>query len=126
MNGIYPPSNWLTGTLLERLQTICNNNPNTIWFSGHSHWKWSLQKFDDKANVYRTYVDGKPSSGWTVHVPSCARPIDSDGQSREARLKESEGAIVKVYEDHIDIHGLDLINLKYLPIATYRLRTSVF
>lgn len=126
MNAVYSPSNWLEGPLLERLQALCNDNPNTIWFSGHSHWKWALQKFDDKANVYRTYDDGKPSSGWSVHIPSCAKPIDSDGQSREARTQESEGAIIKVYEDYIDVHGVDFINSLYLPIATYRLYTSFY
>ena len=125
MNEVYPSTNWLSGALLERLQTMCYNNPNTIWFSGHSHWKWSLQKFDDKSNVYRTYSGRYALSGWSVHVPSCAKPTDSDGQSRVANVEESEGAIIEVYADHIDIHGLDLINLKYLPIATYRLDTSV-
>ena len=126
MNEVYPSSNWLSGILLERLKTICGNNPNTIWFSGHSHWKWSLQKFDDDANICRIYDGDMPASGWCVHIPSLAKPIDSDGQSREARTNESEGAIIKVYEDCIDIHGLDLINRKYLPIATYRLDTSLF
>ncbi len=126
MNEVYPSANWLTGTLLERLKAICDNNPNTIWFSGHSHWKWSLQKFDDRANVCRTYEDNKPSSGWCVHIPSCAKPTDSDGESRVAMTKESEGAIIKVYEDHVDLYGLDLINSKYLPIAIYRLDTSTF
>lgn len=124
MNQVYPETNWLAGTLLERLKALCNNNPNTIWFSGHSHWKWSLQKFDDKANVCRTYDGNQPASGWCVHIPACAKPVDSDGQSRESRTKESEGAIIKVYEDHIDIYGLDFINRKYLPIAIYRLDTS--
>jgi hypothetical protein len=37
----------------------------------------------------------------------------------------SEGAVVEVYEDHIDILGVDLKNGKYLPIATYRLDTTI-
>jgi hypothetical protein len=36
----------------------------------------------------------------------------------------SEGAIVEVYEDCIEIRGIDFISGKYLPIATYRLDTS--
>ena len=106
---------------------MCEHYVNTIWFSGHSHWKWDMQKHQDRANVFRTYDNGgSPSSGWCVHIPSCANPSYSDGIStRETRPYESEGAIVEVYEDHIDILGLDLKNKKYLPIASYRLDTSL-
>jgi hypothetical protein len=37
----------------------------------------------------------------------------------------SEGAIIQVYDNHIDILGIDLASGKYLPIATYRLDTSI-
>ena len=117
---IYPSYNWLAGTQLTTLQTMRDRYKNTIWFSGHSHWKWSLQQYDDDANIVRN-----PESGWSVHVPSCAKPIDSDGTSREDRYAQSEGAVINVYENHIDILGVDFIAGKYLPIATYRLDTTL-
>ena len=117
---IYPSYNWLAGTQLTTLQTMRDRYKNTIWFSGHSHWKWSLQQYDDDANICRN-----PESGWSVHVPSCAKPIDSNGASREDRYAQSEGAVINVYENHIDILGVDFIAGKYLPIATYRLDTSL-
>lgn len=117
---IYPSYNWLTGAQLNTLQAMCDRYKNTIWFSGHSHWKWSLQQYDDDANIVRN-----PESGWSVHVPSCAKPIDSNGTSREDRYAQSEGAVINVYENHIDILGVDFIAGKYLPIATYRLDTSL-
>ena len=117
---IYPSYNWLAGAQLNTLQTMCDRYKNTIWFSGHSHWKWSLQQYDDHANICRN-----PESGWSVHIPSCAKPIDSDGASREDRYALSEGAVVNVYENHIDVLGVDFINGKYLPIATYRLDTTL-
>jgi hypothetical protein len=126
LNGIYPQGNWLDGTQLELIEKMVDKYVNTIWFSGHSHWKWSLQKFQNSANIYRLYDDNKPGCGWCVHVPSCAYPIDSDGASREGRNYESEGAIVDVYENYIDIRGVDIKNGKYLPIATYRLDTTLF
>ena len=130
MNEAYPPSNWLSGKYLDMLSSMCDNNLNSLWFSGHSHWKWSLQKYDRKANIYRVMNDGQPASGWCVHVPSCVKPQDSNGLprgesgSRVEKSKESEGAIVHVYEDHIDIIGIDFKASKYLPIATYRLTTK--
>lgn len=127
MNEVYPPANWLSGTQLERLEKLCDDHTNSIWFSGHSHWKWSLQKYDKDANIYRSYNGIQPTSGWCVHVPSCSKPQDSNGLprgesgSRVQKSKESEGAIMHVYEDYVDIIGVDLKSSKYLPIATYRL-----
>ena len=125
MNDVYPSGNWLRGTQHERLEAMCDRYVNTLWFSGHSHWKWSLQKYQDRANLHRLYEGGQPMSGWSVHVPSCADPIYSNGSSRENVPSESEGAIVQVYENHIDLLGLDLLSGKYFPIATYRLDTSL-
>ncbi len=128
LNGIYPESNWLGGVQLEKLEKLNNHYVNSIWFSGHSHWKWYLQKYQDTANIYRTMMSNKnyPECGWCVHVPSCAYPIDSDGTTREGKNLESEGAVVDVYENYIDIRGIDIKNNKYLPIATYRLDTTVY
>lgn len=119
LNGIYPPGNWLGGAQLTRIQGLCDHYKNTIWFSGHSHWKWYLQKYQDRANIYRN------DCGWCVHIPSCASPIDSNGTTRVSMPLQSEGAIVDVYENYIDIRGMDLKNEKYLPIAQYRLDTTL-
>lgn len=126
MNGVYPESNWLGGVQLEKLEKLCDRYINSIWFSGHSHWKWALQKFQDRANIYRSYKNNKPSCGWCVHVPSCAQPIDSDGTTRIGMNYESEGAVVDVYKDYIDIRGIDFKNSKYFPIASYRLDTTLY
>lgn len=128
---IYPQANWLSGKQLARLQDLCDRYVNSIWFSGHSHWQWELQKYEDRANIYRTYNGADPTSGWCVHVPSCGFPITSDGVKdnnggdRVGVAAGSEGAFVQVYENHIDIIGRDFISGKYLPIATYRLDTTL-
>lgn len=128
---IYPQANWLSGKQLARLQDLCDRYVNSIWLSGHSHWQWELQKYEDRANIYRTYNGAGPTSGWCVHVPSCGFPITSDGVKdnnggdRVGVAAGSEGAFVQVYENHIDIIGRDFISGKYLPIATYRLDTTL-
>ena len=120
----YPSGNWLGGDQLRKITQLRKHFTNTIWFGGHSHWKWYLQKYESNANIDK---DG----GWTVHVPSCASPIDSistDGGntwSRDSKPFESEGAIVDVYENYIDIRGIDLKNNKYIPTAFYRLDTRL-
>ena len=123
--GIYPEGNWLKGSQLNELKEMRGRYKNSIWFSGHSHWKWSLQQFEDIANIYK-----KPSAGWSVHIPSCAKPSDSDGipgssSARQEKVGLSEGAVINVYENHIDVLGVDFTTGKYLPIATYRLDTTL-
>ena len=125
LNGIYPPKNWLRGKQLERLEDMCEEYQNSIWFSGHSHWEWAMQKYQDRANIYREYEDGRPDSGWAVHVPGCGCPITSDGTTRVNVPPASEGALVQVFKDHVVLVGVDLKNGKYLPIATYRLDTEM-
>ena len=125
LNDIYPSGNWLKGSQLTILQKLCDNYPNTVWFSGHSHWEWQLQKYQDRANIYCANGLAQRASGWCVHVPSCGTPITSDGTTRVDNVLSSEGAIVEVYNDSVEILGIDLKNGKYLPIATYRLDTSI-
>ncbi len=126
LNGIYPSGNWLKGEQLERLEAMCDRYVNSIWFSGHSHWEWWLQKYQDRANIYPTYLNNKRTSGWCVHVPSCGAPITSNGSTRVDNVEGSEGGIVEVYENHIDILGIDFVSGKYLPVATYRLDTTPY
>lgn len=123
LNGIYPPKNWLRGPQLERLEGMCRKYVNTMWFSGHSHWEWQLQKYQDRANVHRDYEADKPASGWAVHVPGCGCPITSDGTTRVNNPPSSEGALIQVHKDHVTLIGVDLKNGRYLPIATYHLVT---
>jgi hypothetical protein len=121
LNDIYPSGNWLKGAQFENLKKLCDTYHNSIWFSGHSHWEWQLQKYQDRANIYREYKGTEPASGWCVHIPACGCPITSDGSSRDNNESGSEGALIKVYKNHVDVLGLDLKAGKYLPIATYRL-----
>ncbi len=126
LNYIYPSGNYLQGEQHDKLVALCDKYVNSIWFSGHSHWKWELQKYQDRANIYRSYnEDGTPASGWCVHISSCANPGKSDGIStRDGDVKESEGAILHIYKDHVDMLGIDFKRGKYLPIASYSLNTA--
>ena len=130
LNRIYPTGNWLSGPQLTSLKNLIDSYPRSYWFSGHSHWKWYLQKYQDKANIYPTSNSGR-TTGWAVHIPSCASPIDSDGSSRVSMPLQSEGGVVDVYEDYVDIRGIEFkgpgdsnYNMKYIPVAQYRLYTE--
>ena len=117
---MYTSNNWLTGSNLYRITEMANYYLNSVWFSGHSHWKWHLQKWEENANIYRN------NSAWNVHIPSCAIPGDAiDDVELGRRIEENEGGIVDVYEDYIEIKGIDLKTSKYIPIAQYRLDTTI-
>ena len=124
LNEIYPSGNWLKGKQLTILQKLCDNYPNSVWFSGHSHWEWELQKHQDIANIYTTHSGSQRTSGWCVHIPSYGVPITSDGTTRVDNVHGSQGAVVMVYDNYVEILGTDLKSGKYLPIATYRLDTT--
>ncbi|MBR5807039.1 MAG: metallophosphoesterase [Alistipes sp.] len=124
LNEIYPSGNWLKGTQLATLQDLCDSYPNTLWFSGHSHWEWKLQTYQDRANIYTTKTDSERSSGWCVHIPSCGVPITSDGTTRVDNVHGSEGAVIEVHENYVEVLGVDFKRGQYLPIATYRLDTT--
>lgn len=135
-NKLYPSTNWLGGKQLERLNRLNELYLNAIWFSGHSHWMWYLQHLNDKANIYRSFDDNNiPTCGWTIHVPSCAKPIDSDGTTRDNGDESdacSEGAIVDVYNNYIILKGISFkdksdtnYNTKYIPLAYYKIDTDL-
>lgn len=117
---MYDHNNWLTGGNLYRVTEMVNHYVNSIWFSGHSHWKWHLQKWEENANIY------KKNSAWNVHIPSCAIPGDARDNVEIGRMvEENEGAIVDVYEDYVEIKGIDFKTGKYVPVAQYRLDTTI-
>lgn len=133
---IYPSGNWLSGNQLTSLKNLRDNYPRAIWFNGHSHWKWYLQQGEPQANIWPLTNKGR-TSAWCVHVPSCASPIDSSvcnaslSSTRVSMAGQSEGAIVDVYENYVDIRAIEFkgaddsdYNTKYLPIAQYRLYTA--
>lgn len=130
LNNIYPTGNWLSGTMLTQVKALVDSYPRAIWFSGHSHWKWYLQKYQDRANVYPLTNEGR-NIAWTVHLPSCASPIDSNGSSRVSQALQSEGGVCDVYEDYVVIRGIEFkgpndssYTQRYIPIAQYLLKTA--
>ncbi|MBO7210397.1 MAG: metallophosphoesterase [Methanobrevibacter sp.] len=117
---MYEPNNWLTGSNLYRVTEMVNHYVNSVWFSGHSHWKWHLQKWEENANIYRN------NSAWNVHIPSCAIPGDAIDDVEIGRIIEgNEGGIIDVYENYIEIRGIDLKTGNYIPVAQYRLDTTI-
>jgi hypothetical protein len=90
--------------------------PNAILFHGHSHMKFENQEVVSHAN-YSTNLGFK-----SVHVPSTAycRNVSTGAMVNE---EIAQGYIVDVYDDCIVLNGMDLVNMKPVPLGTYKIDT---
>jgi len=134
------------GIQFEFLNKLNNEYKNTIWFSGHSHLKWNWQTIDPNINInnneYNIYrpddndfieemcyarKSNTPisKSGFNIHLPSTCRPLKI-APWYEVAGEDSEGAIMDIYEDYVDIRGVvfkdsNEYTNKYYPLAQYRI-----
>lgn len=119
-------------TLNKFLDTL-RNAPNAVLFHGHSHMKFESQEHDECAN----YTD---KNGFkSVHVPSLGSPrmlIPNDDGVYDGSWTTNKGSdgytepdsqcyVVDVYDDYIVLNGMDMTAGKQLPIATYKLDTTI-
>ena len=117
--GIYPYTKLRTNAESVRFKNIIKAHPNVIWFHGHSHMKFSLQKYGDIANY------DKELGCHSIHIPSLSVPrdVNASGTGFATIYAESEGYIVDVYENGIHLRGRDFVKGEFLPIASYWLDT---
>ncbi len=101
-----------------RFRELLEENKNVIAFNGHSHWRYDMQKYNDKLNI--TDYDGTFAT--MVHISSVSSPRwmkDNDKNYRDGGLLTSEGYIIDVYEDHIVLTGIDFLRGEMLAYANY-------
>lgn len=98
---------------------------NTIWFHGHSHASFELQRMT-KSTVYSDSLGYR-----SVHIPSISKPktaTEADKASGNVGVEvpeESQGYLVDVYPNGIHLRGRDFVNGEYLPIASYFIDTTL-
>lgn len=90
---------------------------NVMFFSGHSHFEYSLQNLNVNLNVY----DREGTTGPQIHLSSVTAPrnFNKDGNTIELHGKESQGSLVSVYKDKIIVYGIDFNKKTVLSYATY-------
>ncbi len=119
--GIYTHDIW-GGTDQQKFEALLSKYPNIVLFHGHSHLKFDLQQYSDMANIDNIF------GCWSVHVPSITVPRGPASPTDTTRVElyaESEGYVVDVYENGIHLRGRDFIKGKFLPIASYWLKTPI-
>lgn len=124
-NGMYQSHCWSGNgqTQMEIFESLLTHYSNTVWFHGHSHFKFRLQEECDYSNL-------DESKGFkSVHIPSIARPRQEDGVDEDTNPdyddSGSEGYVVDVYENGIHLRGRDFVKGSFLPIASYWLDTAL-
>lgn len=118
--GLYKVD-FTNNTNFNVFKSLLQHYHNVIWFHGHSHTKFHGQEFGDMANYDKVF------GCHSVHIPSIAIPrTDADGDFEfQIEYKDSEGYLVDVYDNGINLRGRDFVKGEFLPIASYWLDTTL-
>ncbi|MGN1418025.1 MAG: metallophosphoesterase family protein [Acutalibacteraceae bacterium] len=103
-----------------RFRDLLTQYKNVIWFNGHSHWAYSLEKYNPFLNI----TDYGGTTATMVHVSSTGAPrttgITEPIQTSKP-LKMSEGLFNQVYDDFIIVNACDFVNGRILAYAVYKI-----
>lgn len=82
---------------------------NVIYFSGHSHWMFELERYNENLNV--SNFDGEYC--YMVHNSSVCEPRwigENDTRRTSMYGKSSEGWIIEIYEDTMILIPVDFLS----------------
>lgn len=114
------------GTNAKRFRELVKKYRNPIHFSGHSHFDFSLERLNSRANIAKR----TDNLCHRVHTPSgtVPRQVDIDKEPISdnvyANLTGSQGYVVDVYDDFIVLRGIDFPTNSYVMNAQYYLDTT--
>lgn len=104
------------------LRRLLKQYKNVIFFSGHSHWMFELEIYNENAN----FSSFGGEYGYMVHVPSVTEPryIGENDTSRTGKAGESsQGWLIYSYDDCIILLPYDFIlgvcYTEYMEIISY-------
>ncbi len=102
----------------KRFKELLSTYKNVVFFNGHSHWSYDMQKYNKELNI--SDYDGKYAT--MVHVSSVAAPrtvTDTSLVQKSNPGYMSEGLYMTVYNDMLLIRAVDFISGEFLAYATY-------
>ena len=104
-----------------RFREYMHEYKNVVFFNGHSHWMYAMQKYNKNLNI--ADYDGEYAT--MVHISSVSSPrsvkSDKSTDKTENNMKHSEGLLVTVYENRIVINAIDFLTGEMLAYATYNI-----
>lgn len=101
-----------------RFEALMKEYKNVVFFNGHSHWRYDMQKLNPQLNIAN--YGGEYAT--MVHLSSVSSPRTTkvnlnDGD--EHYMRNSEGMLVTVYEDSIVFTACEFLRGEFLSYATY-------
>lgn len=102
----------------KRFKQLLAEYKNVVFFNGHSHWSYDMQKYNKDLNI--SDYDGRYAP--MVHVSSVAAPrtvTDTSLVQKSNPGYMSEGLYMTVYNDMLLIRAVDFISGEFLAYATY-------
>lgn len=102
----------------KRFKQLLSEYKNVVFFNGHSHWSYAMQKYNTSLNI--SDYGGKYAP--MVHVSSVAAPrtvTDTSLVQKSNPGYMSEGLYMTVYNDMLYIRAVDFITGEFLAYATY-------
>ncbi len=102
----------------KRFKQLLSEYKNVVFFNGHSHWAYDMQKYNKDLNI--SDYGGRYAT--MVHVSSVAAPrtvTDTSIVQKSNPGYMSEGLYMTVYDDMLLIRAVDFIDGKFLAYATY-------
>lgn len=104
-----------------RMTQLMKEYKNVVFFNGHSHWMYAMQKYNKNLNI--ADYDGEYAT--MVHISSVSSPrsVKSDKTTKrtENNMKHSEGLLISVYDSRIVINAVDFMTGQMLSYATYNI-----
>lgn len=104
-----------------RFRGMMDKYENVVFFNGHSHWAYDMQKFNPNLNI----ADYNGEYATMVHISSVSSPRRTTANvadSSEHYMRSSEGMLVTVYEDSIVFTAIDFLRGEMLAYATYTVK----
>ena len=103
----------------EQFRELMKQYHNVVYFNGHSHWAYSMQRYNSGLNI--TDYNGRFAT--MIHISSVGAPRTTDllhpfQTSNPAKM--SEGLYIAVFPHYILSYAMDFVNNKILAYATYR------
>ena len=101
-----------------RFENLMDEYENVVFFNGHSHWAYDMQKINPQLNI----TDYNGEFATMVHISSVSSPRRTTmniPDTSEHAMRSSEGMLVEVYEDEIVFTAIDFLKGEMLAYATY-------
>ncbi|MBR0536576.1 MAG: metallophosphoesterase [Clostridia bacterium] len=103
-----------------RFRSLLQQYKNVVFFNGHSHWVFESFAFNPRVNI----TDYNGTYCTLVHIPSVSSPRstrENQNGVNELFMRSSQGYLVNVYADRIELRGLEFWGTRFVSCACFNI-----